>query len=164
MNAPQLDPEEQKVVDDIRDYGCHIVHVPAERAEDIDFSYTVGFPVSVGQPEAIVFGIEPAVAQSMLNEVLRQCRAGLQLADGVRLTNLLQGFDCIARRIDRPEAIREHFGWALWYHHTQRGNSLNGAFQIVWPGALQGLFPWQAGCHASVCALQPALYRPGPPA
>ena len=164
MNAPKLDSEEQRVVDDVRRYGCHIVHVPADSADDVDFSYTVGLPVSVGQPEAIVFGIEPAVAQSALNEVLRQCRGGLRLSDGLRLSNLIEGFDCVARRIERPEAIRDHFGWALWYHYTQGGKPVSEAFQVVWPGALQGLFPWQAGCHASVCSLQPALYRAGPPA
>lgn len=159
MSDTRLDPEEQRALDDIREYGCHIVHVVGDRPEDIEFSYTVGFPVTVGQPEVIVFSLPRDLRQSMLNELLRQCREGLELSDGLRISNLIEGHDCIVRRIDSAAAIREHFGWAIWYHQTQRGKPVSEAYQLVWPGSRQGLFPWEEGCAWDVGAAQPPLYE-----
>ncbi|KAG5720285.1 hypothetical protein E4T56_gene14342 [Termitomyces sp. T112] len=123
------------------------------------FSFSIGFPVSVGQPEAVIFGLSSELRHSMMNEIRRQCSDGLKLSDGLRISGLIEGFDCVARRITDPEAIRQHFGWAIWYHRSQLGKEMTEAYQIVWPGAQQGLFPWETGCHPDVIALQPALYE-----
>lgn len=160
MRSAQLDPAEQQVIDDIRDHGCHIMHVVDLDGDDPEFSYSIGIPVTAGQPEVIVFSLKREVRQWMLNEVLRQCSLGLRLTDGLRISNLIEGFDCIARHVVSAEAIREHFGWALWYHQSQRGRPMKDAYQIVWPGAQQGLFPWDDGCDEYVIAVQPSLYKP----
>jgi len=36
---------------------------------------------------------------------------------------------------------------------------LNEAFQVVWPGAQQGFYPWDEGCDLYVIDYQPALYE-----
>jgi Domain of unknown function (DUF4262) len=153
-----LDPQEQKVVDDIQEFGCSIMHVFDAEGELPEFSYSIGYPVSVSQPEVIVFGVKRELRHSMINELQCQCADGLKLADGLRVSNLVEGWDCVARHVMSMEAIQEHFGWALWYHETQLGEPMREAYQIVWPGALQGLFPWQAGCDPLVIESQPALY------
>ena len=161
MNAPQLDPEEQRVVDDVRRYGCHIVNVVSDDGDEPEFSYTVGLPASTDQPEVIVFSLKRGLRQSVLNGVLRQCLEGLRLSDGLRIAGLIEGLDCVTRRIVSPAAIQDHFGWAIWFHRYLRGEAVAEAYQLVWPGAEQGLFPWEAGCDAEIVALQPALYDGG---
>jgi hypothetical protein len=154
----ELDPDEQSVIDNIRDHGCHIMHVFDDKGELPEFSYSIGFPVSVGQAEVIVFGLKREVRHWMVNEVCRQCAEGLKLTEGLRISGLVEGFDCVARLVRDPGAIREYFGWAIWFHETQRGEQLTEVYQLVWPGAVQGLFPWDEGCDEDVIELQLPLY------
>ncbi|MCJ2185534.1 DUF4262 domain-containing protein [Novosphingobium beihaiensis] len=155
----KLDRHEQCVVDNIRDYGCQVQFVFDPDGIQPDFSYSIGFPVSVGQPEVIVYGLRNELMHSMVNEMHRQCADGLVLRDGARVSGLLEGFDCVLRHVTAPAAIKEHLGWAIWYHRNQRSVELGEAYQIVWPGAQQGLFPWEKGCDEYVISQQPALYE-----
>jgi hypothetical protein len=157
--ADTLDPEERKCLADIAEHGCHILAVWDDEGNEPDFAYSVGFPVSVGQPEVLVYGLSREIMKSMINEVCRQCGEGLELSDGLRIQGLLEGHDCIAKWCSSREAIDEHFGWALWYHSTQRGLDVEGFYQIVWPGAASGLFPWDEGVSQDVIDAQPALYE-----
>lgn len=154
----KLDVHEQKVVYDVRDYGCHITQV-SEDDEGPGFSYSIGFPVTVRQPEVIVFGLRNDVMKSITNKILRQCEAGLMLGEGVPVSDLIEGFYCILRHVTDAEAIKEHFGWAAWYHRSQNHRELVEAYQIVWPGAVDGLYPWDEGCSQIVINSQPALYK-----
>jgi len=153
-----LDVHEQKCVDDIHEYGCHVMQISAED-EDTQYSFSVGFPVSVKQPEVIVFGLNRQLMHSMINEMRRQCAEGLVMLDGLRVADLIEGFDCILRYVTDKNAIKDHFGWAVWYHRSQRGVELTEAYQIVWPGKQQGLYPWEEGCDEFVITHQPALYE-----
>jgi hypothetical protein len=154
----KLDVHEQKCLDDVREYGCHVLQISAE-GDDPQFSYSVGFPTSVGQPEVIVFGLKFPIMHNMINEMRKQCAEGLEIEDGIRIADLIEGFDCVARRVVCADAIKEHFGWAIWYHRRQQGTALTEAYQLVWPGKVQGLYPWDEGCDDHVIAQQPALYE-----
>lgn len=154
----RLDVREQKVVNDVREHGCHVTHVSGEDDAPA-FSFSIGFAVSVGQPEVIVFGLKSEVMHSMVNEIRRQCATGFVLSDGAKISDLIEGFECVVRHVTDAEAIKVHFGWAVWYHRSQMRKELIEAYQIVWPGALDGLYPWDAGCNEVVIASQPALYK-----
>ncbi|MBA3863058.1 MAG: DUF4262 domain-containing protein [Erythrobacter sp.] len=159
MQQAPLDPAEQKCVDDIAEHGCHVMKVFDNEGDLPDFAYSVGLPVSVGQPEVLIYGLRPELMHSMINEVYRQCSEGLELFDGRRIQGLIDGHDCIVRLCTDRTAIEEHLGWALWYHHSQREKDVNEFFQIVWPGAVDGLFPWEAGASSEVIDAQPTLYE-----
>jgi Domain of unknown function (DUF4262) len=154
----KLDPSEQKVIDDIAQFGCHVMFVFDDEGDRPDFAYSIGFPVTVGQPEVIIHGLKRELMHSMLNALCKQCAEGLVLEEGTRIEGLVEGFDCIAKKVTDPEAIKEHFGWAIWYHRSQHNRVLDDVIQVVWPGAQDGLFPWDAGCSEIVIAQQPALY------
>jgi hypothetical protein len=150
---------EERILRNVQDHGCMVLTVFDPAGEQPDFSYSIGFPETAGQPEVIVFSLPKSMRANMINEIWRQCTSeGLTLSDGKRISGLLDGFECIARRITSPDAIREHFGSAIWYHRRQRQTELIEAYQIVWPGAHQGLFPWESGCIQTVIDDQPALY------
>lgn len=154
-----LDAAEQKLVDDVEKYGFHSLNVGAGNDEP-GFRYSIGFWETIGAPDILVFALDSKLTHNMLWEMFRQLKAGAKLADGARWPNLIEGFDCISRPV-HPSQMREYFGFGLWYHRY-RGvdpDTLK-AYQLFWPGAKQGLFPWESGCVAEVIADQPLLYLP----
>jgi hypothetical protein len=56
---------EQKVIDDIADFGWHCVNTLAED-EHVAYSFTVGLFQSYGHPELIIFGLPSQVAHQVL--------------------------------------------------------------------------------------------------
>ena len=157
--GPRLDAHEQRCVDDVREHGCHILQVFDPEGEEPDFSYSVGFVDKLGQNDIIVFGLKQELMKSMINETYKQCAAGLRLVEGLRIFGLIEDFDVIARRVTDALAIEKHFGWAIWYYRHKRMAPLGEVFQLVWPGAQQGLYPWESGCDPYVAAVQPPLYQ-----
>ena len=155
----ELTEFEQRIVANVEQYGCHVMHVFDPEGIEENFSYSIGFPVSVSQPEVIVFGLERKLMHSMINEVHRQCRDGLTMKDGLRVPDLLEGFDCELRAVRPDHIVADYFGSAMWFHRTQTDHPMARAFQIVWPGALNGLFPWDEGISPDVIDAQPALYE-----
>ncbi len=155
----ELTEFEQRIVANVEQYGCHVMHVFDPDGVKANFSYSIGFPVSLCQSDVIVFGLDRKLMQSMINEIHRQCRDGLAMQDELRVSNLLEGFDCELRSVRSENLVAEYFGSAMWYHRTQTGHAVTGAFQIVWPGAVNGLFPWDEGVSQDVIDAQPALYE-----
>lgn len=155
---------EQDIVSDVREHGCHIAFVTDPAREIPDFAYSVGFPETVGQPEVIVFGLPREVMAFMINEAWRQCRAGLQLENGLEVSGLLDGHHCVVGVIPAPNITANYFRAAMWFHHFSTGGPLTDACQIIWPGVEDGLFPWQDGCADIVRNLQPCLFIEEEPA
>jgi Domain of unknown function (DUF4262) len=150
---------EQKICANIAAHGCHINFIFDPEGDDLAFAYSVGFTKTVDQPEVIVFGLPMDIMKYMINETLTQCRAGLRLNDGVRISGLLAGFDVAVRDVPPQRIEREFFNSAMWFHQKEFGDELTSAVQLVWPGSETGLFPWDKGCSEQVIAHQPALYE-----
>ena len=164
MNADYHDEEftdyERNILDNIESHGCFIPFVLDPDGEQPDFAYSVGFPHTVEQGEVIIFGLPQEVAHFAINDTLRQCREdGLVLRDMARISGLLEGFSVIARAVHPAWIEREYLNSAMWHHVGRYGTPLTEVYQLVWPSALTGLFPWEPGCATDVIALQPALYE-----
>ncbi|HVJ02412.1 MAG TPA: DUF4262 domain-containing protein [Sphingomonas sp.] len=155
----ELNDYEQSIVRHVRESGCHINIVSDPDGSEPPFAYSVGFPETIGQPEVIVFGLGSRLMANMINETLSQCRSGLVLAEGARVGGLLDGFDCVLRAVTPENIMPDYFNSALWYQRRRTGERLDAAFQIVWPGYHDGLFPWEEGVDPSVPESQPALYE-----
>ncbi|MEZ5734798.1 MAG: DUF4262 domain-containing protein [Novosphingobium sp.] len=151
---------ERSIFSNVADHGCHVTYVfDNEDTDFVPFCYSAGFTKTVGQGEVIAFGLPMDVMKFMINQTLRQCREGMVLEDGKHISNLLEGFDVVARLV-WPEYIeREYFNSAMWFHRCEFGSDLEQAYQLVWPGAVNGLFPWEEGCSQDVIDLQPPLYE-----
>jgi hypothetical protein len=72
------DKSEQKVIDDIAEYGWHCVHVIAE-GELVEYSFTVGLFKSYGHPELIIFGLPSKVSHQILAIAVEAAQAGSPL-------------------------------------------------------------------------------------
>jgi len=159
-----LDPQQKAILDNVETYGLAVMHVAAEEPTKPSYSFSVGFEHSLGQPEVLIYGLERDMAQSMINEVFRQCKEdGLDLADGQAIGNLIEGYDCVVRPIEDPRARAAHFGYANWFQRHTGGEALRRAVQIVWPDPESRAFPWQEGCAPNVRAWQIQLYPSGGP-
>ena len=156
-----LSDYEQDILDNVARTGCHINIVIDPDQQEPPFAYSVGFRETAGQPEVIVFGLSTEMMTFMINETLNQCEAGLVLSDGVELDGLLRAHKVVGREVATRFIIRDYLNSAIWYERRQTGRALDRVIQLVWPGAQDGLFPWDKGCDQQVRDLQPALYVAG---
>ena len=151
---------ETKIIANVDQHGCSINVVIDPDGNDPAFAYSIGFPKSVSQPEVIVFGLSSDMMEYMINETRRQCAdEGLALKDGAVVGGLLEGFDCILRAVPADRITVEHFNSAIWYRRAVMGEKMDRAFQIIWPGASDGLFPWDESADPFVIGLQSKLLK-----
>lgn len=155
---------ERELLKIIKQIGFRVICVHDDKGGSPSFAYSVGFPDLIGQPEVIVFGLPFEIMGHMIGTLSDQCRAGLHMEDGMAVEGLLEGHVCIPRAVKPEHIVTDYFNSAMWYQQRQTGTDMAAAFQIVWPSAKTGLFPWDAGCADEVRALQPALYEQGPSA
>lgn len=157
--ARALSDFEEGILANVEQFGCQVNYVFDPDGKEEAFSYSIGFPASVEQPEVIVFGLPQGLMHSMINECLRQCRdEGLCLNDGRQVDGLIDGFSCIIRAIPKSAITAEFFNSALWFASHSGAKTALSACQIVWPGAQDGLLPWDEEATDEFRAMQPALY------
>jgi Domain of unknown function (DUF4262) len=155
-----LDDFESRIVANVERHGCHVNFVFDPDDETPDFAYSVGFPATIDQPDVIIFGLPQEVMHFAVNQTLRLCKEGLKLAEWAEIRGLLDGHSVIARSVHQSRIEPEYFNSAMWFYYHCFGHRMDRAFQLVWPGAVDGLLPWDTGCAAQVIELQPALYEP----
>lgn len=127
-----MEPGEQKALEDIEKFGCHIIHV-LEEGDLPPFSYSIGISKSLGKPELIIVGLRRELAHELINEYNRKLRAGELLRPGLPYSGFLEGFNCIFQPVHR-EHYEEYFGWAIWLYQGDR-------FEV-----LQLIYPSTGGC------------------
>jgi hypothetical protein len=151
---------EQRIRAAIAEHGWFCTAVFDPDGAEPDFAYSVGFTQTLRQPEFIIFGLPSDTAKPILWDVFDGLKSGRVPEDGLRWSDLIQGYDCVIRRVHPTQVTREYFNSALWLwgDPAERGEPLS-AYQIVWPDR-DGRFPWDAGCAQWARDHQPALYIP----
>lgn len=144
------DESEQKVIDDIAEYGWHCIHIFAE-GEHVGYSFTVGLFQSYGHPELIIFGLSAQVAHQILAIAAAAAKAGSPIDLAQPTGALLEDYSCCFAEVPLAE-YHEHVGYARWYY---QGNGFP-LYQIVWPSR-SGLFPWHHQATAEFRAAQPVI-------
>lgn len=158
-NAP-LQDHERNILDNIEEHGWFGTHVFDPELTTPNFSYTVGFAETFAAAEFIAFGLPSKLTHSMLWEMFHQIQSGKAPSDNMRWSNLIEGHDCISRAVHPTNMDRDYFSSAIWYSKQEGEPAPLSAFQPVWPGKLDGLFPWDESCSGVVRDGQPALYLP----
>ncbi|MDR7134068.1 hypothetical protein J2X06_001252 [Lysobacter niastensis] len=131
---------DQKIADDIREYGWHCLHVfPTQDGQDC-FTYSIGFSESYGAPEVLIFGLERQKAHSLLDECARLFRDGHAISPDIEDPNILAGGYMVVFRPVRQDCFREYLGGALRHY---RGRPF-GAVVMFLPDR-EHRFPWQPG-------------------
>ena len=153
-----LSEYETKLLANVEEHGWQASHVFDPDGNDPDFTYSVGFTKSLHMPEFIIFGLNRELMHNMLWEIYHQLKAGAVPEDGMRWQGLLEGFDCISKKADHPDLFKEYTTSANWLWKRQKRDGNPEIYQMVWPGAQQGLFPWEPDCDPYVISQQSALW------
>ena len=144
------DESEQKVIDDIADFGWHCVHIIAE--EDLpEYSFTVGLFQTYKHPELIIFGLPSKVSHQILGIVADAVKTGQPFDLAQPTDALISNYSCCFAQVPTSE-YHEHVGYCRWYY---RGNDFP-LYQIVWPSRA-GLFPWHPQAAPEFRAAQPVI-------
>ena len=144
------DTSEQKVIDNIAEFGWHCVGIFAEGTSP-GFSFTVGNFQSCKHPEFIIFGLPSGVAHQVLDLAIAGLNSGAIFDLSVPTDELLHGYPCLFVRVPETE-YHEHVGFCRWYYE---GNDFP-LYQIVWPSR-HGNFPWHPAASDAFRAAQPVL-------
>ena len=75
------DQGEQKAIDDIREYGLHIISV-AEDETGPGFAYSIGLFENYAHPEVIIIGLRQSLAHTLLNNMASDIKAGKTFTPG----------------------------------------------------------------------------------
>ena len=144
------DAEEQKLLDDIREYGWHCIGVVGDHKHE-PFTYTIGLFQSYGHPELLVYGLPRDIAHSVLAIAAEAAATGTPIDLDKPTDMLLEGYPCVFVPVPLVQ-YAEHVGFARWYY---AGDSFP-VQQVVWPSK-DGLFPWHPHASLTLRAMQPVL-------
>jgi hypothetical protein len=123
----QLAPDDRKVIDDIAEYGWHVVGIAAEGTSPA-WAFTIGLYESFEHPEVLIMGLPVETLMAMANVIGEQVKSGARFAPGVRYGDILDGFDCQFEPVDES-LYADYVGYALWYYKRQPFPLL----QCLWP-------------------------------
>lgn len=146
-----MEPEDRKALDDIEEYGCHILHI-LEEGEHPRFSYSIGIEKKNGQPELIVTGLKRELAHSIINQYNTRVRAGEKFEPGSFYGGFLEGFVVTFKEVEKKH-YREHFGWGFWLY---KGDNFR-VLQLIYPST-SGVWPWDRDAPSDYTWFIPKLY------
>jgi hypothetical protein len=144
-----LNAEEQRIVDDIEQFGWHVTCVgPAIGSEDRKewFGYTIGLAKTFGWPELICFHVDLTVIANLLNLAVEECRRrGVAPSAGLELTGVVEGAP--ARLAGTKPMADSYVKYARWF--AEREGLPLSVLQLLWPDNT-GHFPDDPGCDQDV--------------
>ena len=150
LREPQ-DASDVKLLEDVRDYGWHVVQVLGEPGKP-PFAFTVGLYYQFLQPEALIMGLDPTVSATVLNEIAGRMLLGRAMRPG-RYADIAVGLDVELAPIDLS-FYEEYLGYATWFYQSLP--QPYPAMQCIWPDK-EGRFPGEAGYDERFLALQSLL-------
>ena len=94
---------------------------------------------------------------SLIGGVIKVAQVGQSLTDGMRLLNILKGYD-VALRTVHTSQIPDCLASARWFPRPS-GNPFDiTAIQILWPN-MDGHFPWDDGFASKFEGVQLLLFE-----
>lgn len=158
MTETGLSREAERALDSIEAHGWSSMHVFHPELDAPNFTYTVGFTETLNAPEFIIFGLHRDVMYDLLARVFRELKAGRKAEDNLRWRGLGGDFDCISRKASHPDLFTKYAVLADWHWKYQGHSGHPALMQLVWPGLIDRLFPWEEGCKPMVCDAQTQLW------
>jgi len=144
--------EDEEIARSVAANGWHAISVTDQPPE---FVYTCGLMTTFDHPEAIILGLSPQAAYSVLEVIVEDIRGGRSFVAPGIYDGVLVGLPIAVRRVD-PTQHELYLGYAMGHcRHIGNMGGLRGV-QVFWPDK-QGRFPFEIGCDPDVSALQPRL-------
>lgn len=159
----KLQPDEQKLVDDVSRYGWHCLAIN----DGPMFAYSIGLMQTYDHAELIVCGVDPTEHGVPILESAVECIAEGSSFEGEASSDDVIQVTCHFRDV-HPSQLPEYFGYAIWYERYLR--FLNGqdprtddlslrAVQLFLPDR-HGVPIWDPACDVTSTWQQPRLDHP----
>ena len=142
---------QDKVAEDIKNFGWHVVKVFDENGNLPNFAYSIGLFESYKHPEVIMFGLDLSVLHQFINNVGDKIKKGKTFEPNVSYDDFVDDYESQFIVVNK-EYYDEHLGQAIKYY----GGNNFPTIQFVWTDKTN-LFPWQKECNEEVKKLQPLL-------
>ena len=147
---------DERVANDIRTHGCHVISVFDPEEQTPTFSYSIGIQARTGAPEVIVIGVRPNLGHSLVNEYNRQVTEGARFERGVAYAGFLDGFSVYFEPA-KTSLLRDY---TLGCDRYYKGKDY-AVVQLVYPSTA-GVWPWQSQASDWFRQHQPMLGRRRP--
>lgn len=154
IRSIELDKDEQKAIDNINQYGCHVLMI-LEGDGQPQFTYTIGINKMQSKPDLVIVGLKHELAHLFANGYKDRVLAGEVFLPGKFYPGFLEGFDVCFVNVPKWR-YKEYFGWGLWLHQGEDFEML----QMVWP-TTDGLWPWNKHKNEYYQWVQPILSEDG---
>ncbi len=138
----------QALRDRIDRHGWTVLEVVPDASGPV-FYYTVGLTAR-GLPELLIFGLDPATGQKVLENLADRLVHGLVPADGTLVDDVLRNV---------PVALRDMRQLKAETHLRYANEFFPGAvraMQVIWPDTA-GVFPWQQDFDKTMAVYQRLL-------
>lgn len=148
---PEGEPD-RVLLRNVHDHGCQVMGIAGDNRGP-GYVFSIGLYLNYGQPELILFGLNPNDGGAVINTVRDRMAAGRQFAAGDVCDDLLD--DRKVCLVEVPfVAYRDYLGTAIWFYAKLRRPF--PCLQIVWADRAER-FPWETGCDVSIKKCQPVL-------
>ena len=154
----ELTEYDRNIIENVERHGWFATHVFDPDGQNPSFTYSTGFGKTLNRPEFIVFGLSNELMHDMLWEIFHQLKAGATPKVDMRWSDIIGGFDCISKKAVHSKLYTEYATAADWFWRHSGNSGHPEVYQLVWPGAQQGLFPWEKNCDPYVISQQPQLW------
>lgn len=88
-----LSNSDKKLLDDVEDYGWHVVKVIGDETGP-GFGYSVGLFKAFGHPEVIIIGLNLDLIHLIINRIGENLREGKSYQSGGFYSGLIEAHDC----------------------------------------------------------------------
>lgn len=149
-----MDEADQKALDDIEEFGCHVLGV-MEGDNEPSFSYSIGIEKQQGKPDLAIVGLKNKLAHSIINNYKNRLLAGESFEPGKYYSDFLGNFDVCFIEVDKKH-YDDYFGWGLWLNKGENFKML----QLIWP-TTDGFWPWDVDKSEFYIWAQPILNKSG---
>lgn len=143
----------------IAKFGWGVIGVSedAKRAAP-PFAYTVGLTQSFGHPELLIFGVQPEIAQAILNTAGERIRAGRRYIEGDKDAELFaHGYIARFHEVRDYELVWAEFVTAAVAHAEVHGRPRPSVMQIICPDRAGKFFDDPEYDDATMRRVQPIL-------
>lgn len=145
--------DRQVILDNIEQYGCHLVSVEADNYMP-SYVFSIGLFKKYGHPEIICFGLNTDSMASLINHACDLIKNGDTLSTNQPYAGFLDKYKIQFLQVDEAFYVN-YLGYAGWFYDWSFEFP---AIQLVWPDKAD-LFPWNEGFNPDWKYKQPLLDR-----
>ena len=146
----ELTEADKQVLNDIEQYGVHIVHVLAE-GDAPGFGFSIGLYHNFQHPEILIIGLQQELIHSIINDMAEEIKKGKTYYAYSYSPDILEGFECYFTKVN-PLYYKQYLGYAHWFY---KGDDFP-VLQCIYP-TVKGIYPWQDNWPERLKQVQPIL-------